>query len=379
VIIIALFTWNTVLKSESSLSLGHNSKDGKVLILMKRLFLFLAFLLTSLFRVSALDIEIPNVANFTIPQLTSETCWAACNRMLLKSQGIDVSEAEELALLMQRTGHDGRQGVGPTFALSSQALAGVYPRAGGGSLSIMPFEFYVANPTHDPRPEILASLQAGRPLVITDGVHGYVVYGGSYNIIGSVPVFSTLKVINPMFGLDPATRRYEVYPPDRGRFGPWLGHMGFTVRITNEHSNATASPSTSVLTFRSAIVRALSAVQNNDPSIRGTLRRTHGTHSFYVAAFGVSGMDSTEVTVRNNGSEQTVEMSTGDISHSQALNVYGHLKSDISSVLGTQITSTDDQGDDCTFFFSSGLIRLYIVPGDPGEVNGDFVTVSVEP
>src|ERR1700682_3621531 len=108
---------------------------------MKRLFLLITFLSISFFRVSALDIEIANVANFTIPQLTPETCWAACNRMLLKSQGIDVSEGEQLALLMQRTGHDGRQGVGPTFVLSKQALGGVYTRADGKIITITPFEF----------------------------------------------------------------------------------------------------------------------------------------------------------------------------------------------------------------------------------------------
>jgi Papain-like cysteine protease AvrRpt2 len=377
----------------------------------------------------------PQVSSLSEPQYYDHWCWAACIAMAFRSQNVNVTQYQIVRYIKHSlvnqgaapseiaaafTNHQGQDQNADfynsnalllertsltTFSMAGQSLPAdqlgplfafmlghgvptlmTYVNPGGQSghcvfISGITLEEQGNNVTtlsyqiEDPWP--LDS--AGRPISAGHAIRKTL----DASQIQSVPafiiplVFSSFSVNHMQQFLSDANALMS-HPPQSLSDMDHL--MSNRVKITNESPNDTGGPSTSVLSFRSAISRALSAVQNNDPSIRGALRQQAKKYSFYSAAFNVSGMRTTEVTATNNGADQSVKMSTDDnLSHSQALNIYERLKSDILSVLGAKITDTDDHGEDCVFNLDSGQISLNIIPGDPGEVNTDFVTVDVEP
>ena len=149
---------------------------------MKRFFLLLVLAVFN-FSVSAQNyqhksVDISYPLDFYVSQQQSFWCWAACNQMLLKAQGIDESQPNQVIKLF---GELVNQGAGDNYEMAMQVLGGEYVNSTGDTVQVVPYVSYLGQNYDDPI-VIINHLEQGIPLVMATQSHGRVcVRCGLYN------------------------------------------------------------------------------------------------------------------------------------------------------------------------------------------------------
>jgi hypothetical protein len=222
----------------------------------KAVFTFCLILIAA--SVRAEECVISNADSFATNQQADVLCWAACNQMLLLSQGItNVSQWDQLKKVFHT---NEPTGAGPDFRKAKVGLAGIYKTESGKFVKITtrvnyrmvtvqpspwlpPIQRPIAqDPTYDAgywlnkRPSapfswIISSLRAGRPLVTTDGMHGYVICGAQWeNSPAGEPVITSLYLIDPAYEIDPDNHpKFNWYDFTGSPAAYFIGFMGMDV------------------------------------------------------------------------------------------------------------------------------------------------------
>ena len=183
--------------------------------------------LTLMTPASAEEYRIPNPKRFLLAQETADTCWAASNRMLLASQGIEVSEAFQL---MKVFGSTQPRGAGRDFSHAQNGLDGAFEGSDGSKYYVRPYVSYRSQRQYTDSEWILTSLRDGRPLVTTDSIHGYVIYGAAWQRTRIGDVINRVYLIDPLYRFDPVNHpAFQWHDRGSALFERLIGFMGFTV------------------------------------------------------------------------------------------------------------------------------------------------------
>ena len=189
----------------------------------------IAFILISLFTNAVFSAEhtIPNFEEFVRAQETPATCWAAANRMLLASKGIEVSEESQLRKVF---GSVYPRGAGGDFSMAQRGLKGTFEANDGTRYRVRPYVSYRVQQRMGDADWVIKSLLDGRPLVTTDGQHGYVIYGAQWQERGGLIYITGIRVIDPMHRFDPVGHPVlQWYLPTHPLYQHLIGFMGFEI------------------------------------------------------------------------------------------------------------------------------------------------------
>ena len=164
---------------------------------MKRFFLLLVLAVFN-FSVSAQNyqhksVDISYPLDFYVSQQQSFWCWAACNQMLLKAQGIDESQPNQVIKLF---GELVNQGAGDNYEMAMQVLGGEYVNSTGDTVQVVPYVSYLGQNYDDPI-VIINHLEQGIPLVMATQSHGRVCVGVDYTTNGEVYQITYLRLLDP--------------------------------------------------------------------------------------------------------------------------------------------------------------------------------------
>lgn len=165
---------------------------------MKKLVLnFLLLAISSSFitaqNIQHLSVDIPNPTTFYATQKQTNWCWAACNQMLLNSQGIAESQEKQVIKLF---GQLVNQGAGGDYERAKLALGGTYKDVNGKDVAVTPYISYLGTHNDDPA-VIISHLQKGIPLVMATKQHGRVCVGIDYDTDGTSYQVTNLRLLNP--------------------------------------------------------------------------------------------------------------------------------------------------------------------------------------
>lgn len=143
-------------------------------------------------NIQHLSVDIPNPTVFYANQKQTNWCWAACNQMLLNSQGIADSQENQVIKLF---GQLVNKGAGDDYEKAKIALEGSYKKLDGTIVTITP---YVSYGKPDDAAEIVKHLKDGIPIVMATKMHGRVCVGVNYTSSNGVPnQITVLRLLNP--------------------------------------------------------------------------------------------------------------------------------------------------------------------------------------
>ena len=140
-------------------------------------------------------------------QETPSWCWAAAAQMLLRSQGVEMSQSE----IVRRAYGDTRQAGGKS-PLIVQAISGAFTRNDGKTIRI---EAHRSDGFPDNGLELLTSIQEGRPFILDFGyykngkphrgeafaAHSVLVCGMTYRREGNLVHILSLDTIDPSYAM----------------------------------------------------------------------------------------------------------------------------------------------------------------------------------
>ena len=175
--------------------------------------------------VIAQSVDIPNTSSFYAYQKQSMWCWAACNQMLLNSQGINETQENQVVKLF---GSLINQGAGDNYEKAKLALGGMYKNVNGNNVTVTPYVSY--GNLNDHPAIIIKSLQDGIPLVMATRMHGRVCVGVDYIAPNGVPTqITVLRLLNPASQNGIETKSIQEFNAE--------GLMGFMTLQTNNSPN----------------------------------------------------------------------------------------------------------------------------------------------